>query len=234
MARTGRPDAASDVDAEARKRFERDGWAGPFVAEIPGLGSTFLPAKERKDLHRTDPQLFRICTHPSIVDRVAALVDTTALSIFKTRLHLKIAETQKNAPKHAIVPWHQDVGKGNGGYSADGKPIPTYTVWLALDDVTLDSGPLCILPGTHRRLYGNYRENFHANLVESGELTEAEIEGAVPLPMRRGEFCVFHSWLLHGSASNETQGRRAGLNIRFMRTSDTPDETYDLVDVSPI
>jgi|GEM_PF-78212 len=224
---------AADITDAVRLQFERDGWAGPFDADVPGLASTFVPEKERKDLHLTDPQIFSICTHPAIVERVAALVGATALSIFKTRVHTKAAETLKTAPKHAVVPWHQDAGVDNGGHDLAGNAIPTWTVWLALDDVGADSGPVCVLPGTQRKLYGNYDENFDARLVERGHLTQADVDRAVPLLMRRGQFCVFHSWLLHASAPNNTKARRAGLNIRFVRDSDRVPGEYDYVQLEP-
>ena len=224
---------AADITDAVRGQFERDGWVGPFDADIPGLASTFVPQKERKDLHLTDPQIFSICTHPAIIERVAALVGTTALSIFKTRVHTKAAETSKTAPKHAVVPWHQDAGVDNGGHDLAGNAIPTWTVWLALDDVGADSGPVCVLPGTQNKLYGNYDENFDARLVERGHLTQQDVDRAVPLLMRRGQFCVFHSWLLHASAPNNTKVRRAGLNIRFVRDRDRVAAEYDYVELEP-
>ncbi len=227
------PAYRSDVTEEQLRQFRDAGYAGPFRADVEGLASVFVPEKERKDVHLKDPQMFRLCTHPSITERVAALIGSEALSIFKTRIHTKVGETLKNQPKHAVVPWHQDVGDRNGGYDSEGQPVPTYTVWLALDDVGPEAGPLCVLPGTHTKLYGNYQLNFHAGLIESGDITEEDLEAAVPLTMKRGEFCVFHSWLLHGSAPNKTQGRRTGLNIRYVENARRGVEDYDYIDLTP-
>jgi predicted dehydrogenase/ectoine hydroxylase-related dioxygenase (phytanoyl-CoA dioxygenase family) len=226
-------DYAADVTDAVRARFVADGFAGPFDTDIEGLASAFVPEKERKDLHLVDAQFFAIATHASVVDRVAALVGTPALSIFKSRLHNKVAETAKRAPKHAVVPWHQDAGVDNGGHDAAGNAIETWTVWLALDDVGPGAGPVRVLPGTHRRLYGNYNENFDARLVECGLITADDVARAVPLTMRRGQFCVFHSWLLHASAPNDSLGRRAGLNVRFVRDADRVPGEYTYVEVSP-
>ncbi len=228
-----RAEYAADVDAAQIEQFKTQGYAGPYASDIQGLESVFVPVKERKDVHLKDPQFFRLCTHPSITERVAALVGTDDLSIFKTRIHTKVGFTSQTQPKHAIVPWHQDVGGKNGGYDAQDNPVPTYTVWIALDDVGPDSGPLCILPGTHTTLYGDYRMNFHANLLESGALTEEEVARAIPLVMKRGEFLVFHSWLLHGSSPNDTPDRRAGFNIRYVENARRGTEEYPYVDLSP-
>lgn len=222
-----------DITPEVLEHFHNRGYAGPFSTDIEGLESVFVPDKERRNLHFKDPQLFRICTHPAITERVAALIGSEELSIFKTRIHTKVGETLKNQPKHAIVPWHQDVGDNNGGYDSEGLPVPTYTVWIALDDVGPESGPLCVLPGTHTRLYGDYRHNFHAGLMESGHLSEEDTKAAVSLTMKRGEFCVFHSWLLHGSAPNNTHSRRTGLNIRYVKNEKRGMESYEYVDLSP-
>lgn len=223
----------NDVTEAQVQQFQETGFAGPFTSDVEGLKSLFVPVKERKDVHLKDPQFFRLCAHPSITQRVAALVGSDDLSVFKTRIHTKVGFTSKTEPKHAIVPWHQDVGDRNGGYDAEGNPVPTYTVWIALDDVGPEAGPLCVLPGTQNKLYGDYHKNFHAGLVEKGDLTKEDLEKAIPLTLKRGEFCVFHSWLLHGSSSNETPNRRAGFNIRYVENAKRGTEEYSYVDLSP-
>jgi predicted dehydrogenase len=223
----------ADVTEEQVQRFQETGFAGPFDADIKGLESLFVPIKERKDVHLKDPQFLRLCTHPSITQRVAALVGSDDLAVFKTRIHTKVGFTSKTEPKHAVVPWHQDVGARNGGYDADGNPVPTYTVWIALDDVGPDAGPLCVLPGTQNKLYGDFQLNFHANLIEKGDLSEEDLKQAIPLTLKRGQFCVFHSWLLHGSEPNETPNRRAGFNIRYVENPKRGTEEYSYVDLSP-
>lgn len=223
-----------DVSEAQIEQFRTQGYAGPFASDVQGLDSLFVPEKERKDAHLKDSQFFRLGTHPSITGRVAALVGSDDLSIFKTRIHTKVGFTSQTQSKHAVVPWHQDIGAGNGGYDADGNPVPTFTVWMALDDVGPEAGPLCVLPGTHTRLYGDFQKNFHAELLETGALTEEEASKAVPLTMKRGEFCVFHSWLLHGSSPNETPNRRVGFNIRYVENARRGTEEYPYVDLAPV
>lgn len=224
----------SDVTSEHIEQFQTQGYAGPFDADVSGIDSLRVPEKERKDVHLNDAQFFRLSTHPSITARVAALVGSDDLSIFKSRIHTKVGFTTQNQPKHAIVPWHQDVGDRNGGYDKDGNPIATYTVWLALDDVGADAGPLCVLPGTQNTLYGDFEKNFHAELLASGAITHEDINNMVPLTMKRGQFVVFHSWLLHGSAPNETAGRRSGFNLRYVINAQRGTEEYPYVDLSPL
>ena len=79
----------------------------------------------------------------------------------------------------------------------------------------MDNGGLQVIPGSHTRLFGDYNKQIKSGLVESGALTPADIERAVPVVLQPGEFIIFHAWLLHHSGPNESDRRRAGLNIRF-------------------
>lgn len=202
------------LDAEQHAFFEKNGYLGPFRCESRYWRSLVLPVGERLNLHLEDPLVLALCQDPAIVERAVQLLGGRGLSLFKTRIWSKPKESEKT------VPWHQDVGERNGGVRADGEPVPTLTAWLAFDPATRVSGAVRIVPGTHRRLFGDWRRNIRADLKQSGALADLDLENAPFLEAQPGEFWLFHSWLLHGSGFNTSSQRRVALNMRFCEPGD--------------
>ena len=205
-----------ELSAEQVARFEEQGFLGPFRFEgdWQRIG---VPANLRRDRHLHDPVVFDACTHPSVVRRAAQLMQLPRVALFKSRFHVK------DPDRNARVPWHQDVGASNGGYYPDGRPVPSVTCWLALDRVKEENGAVQVLPGTHRDLIGEFGKNFHAELIERGDLRAEDLTSAFTFEAEPGEFYLFHSWLLHGSAPSTVASRRAGLNMRYV----APEDRYD-------
>jgi len=100
------------------------------------------------------------------------------------------------------VPWHQDSGYGRL------EPPLDLTVWIALDDCTVDNGCLWVLPQSERR-----------GLVPHGDvngLRGAVVEEpGIPLPMRAGDAALFGGLLLHRSLPNVTAKPRVALYLRY-------------------
>lgn len=197
-------------------RFDEQGFLGPFRCE-GDWQRIAVPFKKRRDVHLRDPSVFDVCTHPSVVRRAAQLLHLPRVALFKSRFFVKL-------PGHnEEVPWHQDVGARNGGYYPDGRPVPSVTCWMALDRVSAENGAVQVLPGSHKRLIGDFRKNFHAGLLEKGDLRPEDLASAVTFDLAPGEFYLFHSWLIHGSAPSSIAVRRAGLNMRYV----SPADRYD-------
>ncbi|MEZ5559132.1 MAG: phytanoyl-CoA dioxygenase family protein [Pseudomonadales bacterium] len=202
------PEAYQLTQADV-EMFEQDGYAGPFRCD-GHWQQLLVPVKKGRNYHLEEADLFELCTHPSIVRRIAQLMGRSRLSLFKSRYVVKLPETEETE-----VPWHQDVGNRNGGFTRDGKAVPTLSVFLAIDEMDLGNGGLEVIPGSHRTLIGNYNKQIRSELIETGALSDAELARAKPVVLKPGEFIIFHSWLLHGSAPNQSERRRAALNIRF-------------------
>jgi hypothetical protein len=228
--------SAAQIDA-----FWRDGYLGPLrcgderLKELPALVSRAglrnhgdgLPIPPVDSWDRTDrlhinvhdphlrvPEIMGICAHPSVVNPVAQLLGSPQVAFFQTRLRVKLRE------RLDPVPWHQDVGQNNGGYRADGSPVPSITVWLSADGATAASGSLRVVPGTHRRLLGDWRAGFHSGLEASGALAGIDTSRSVPIEAAPGEFYLFHSWTLHLSTANTTTSPRTGLVVRYVAPAD--------------
>jgi predicted dehydrogenase len=193
---------------EQLDQFETRGYIGPFACEA-NWQQLSVPVKKGRNRHLSEAHVFDVCTHPSIVQRVAQVMGRSEFSLFKTRFVVKLPRTDTD------VAWHQDVGDRNGGFSPDGRAVPTLAVWMGIDAISPDNGGLQVIPGSHRGLVGDYNKQIKSGLVDSGALGQAELDRAVPVLLQPGEFIIYHGWLLHGSGANRSAHRRAGLNMRF-------------------
>ena len=202
--------------------FETNGYLGPLKCGADWQ-RVVVPLKKGRNLHLTEPYVFDLCTHPSIVAPVAQLMRLAHVALFKSRFIVKIDGSNPE------VAWHQDVGPTNGGYFPDGRPVPTVTCWLALDRVNAENGAVRVVPGTHKKLYGDYHKRIRADLVERGDISELELDRAVTFTLEPGEFYLFHSWLLHGSEANRSKGRRAGVNMRYAAVGDEYEEQFEYI-----
>ncbi len=105
----------------------------------------------------------------------------------------------------AVFAWHQDMA-----YWPDTPDTRTATVWLAIDDSTVENGCMRFVPATndegelrrHAPVFGGRGES-HAL---GTELQPDDV--VVPVPIRRGDCTVHNERVLHGSGGNTTGGYR--------------------------
>ena len=114
------------------------------------------------------------------------------------------------------TPWHQD-----GEYWAM-RPLATCTVWMAIDDATLENGCLRFIPGSHKgKRVRQHQTNNAPGLALNQELTQNEFEesDAVDMVMQAGQMSLHDVYLVHGSEPNRSDHPRRGMTLRFMPTS---------------
>lgn len=76
------------------------------------------------------------------------------------------------------------------------------TCLLFVDDVTLENGPLEVVPGTHRGpLYPHWHNGVFTGTV-ADEVLEQHRDNIVKCTGKAGSVCLMHASLLHGSAPN--------------------------------
>jgi non-heme Fe2+,alpha-ketoglutarate-dependent halogenase len=164
---TGSPRCALTVEETAR--FWRDGFVGPFTLDISSdhcaeLGNRYAAVvTERRvnprygryslrDWHLVDADLERLFTQDAIIDRVASLLGPDLLLWRSKNFH--------KPPGGDAIGWHQEWGKFDGEEIGNSVPslqpadpdvgIWDVTVWVTLDEVTAENGPLQFAAGTHR------------------------------------------------------------------------------------
>ena len=96
------------------------------------------------------------------------------------------------------------------------------TVWFALDDCDAENGCMRVIPGSHKQGDMRHREvDEDANNLLVKEVAPEcfDASRAVDAVLKAGECSLHLPWLVHGSSPNNSPRRRAGLPVRYMRTT---------------
>ena len=114
----------------------------------------------------------------------------------------------KAAGKGTWLPWHQD--RWN---FLDQDPL--LTVWIPLDEATLENGCVQIIRRSHRKGLIN-PEHSSGFLTEVQATEHAPAEDVVPILVKPGDLVVLHNHLLHASDKNRTSSPRRALSVCYM------------------
>jgi 2-oxoglutarate-dependent dioxygenase len=159
---------------------------------------------QKVDLWREDPFFARLMRRPDVVDRVERLLGGS-VRIFRDHAFYK----QAGKGEASNLALHQD----NRYWHLE--PPLAGTVWVALDDATVENGCVHYVPGSHRR--GRIE---HARPQPDTILLEAvSDEKAVPYPIPAGHALFHHAQVLHGSPVNRTTRPRRAYCIVYMRAN---------------
>lgn len=160
--------------------------------------------------HFHDPWLFRYLNHPRVLD---VIEDFIGPDIVLWSSHF-IAKPKGDGK---AVPWHTD-----GSYWGERlQPMKVITLWLAVDESTVENGCMRVIPGSHTevaRVADMYEPvDLKRNVFNSRIKQECMDESqAVDLELQVGE-CHFHdAWTIHGSNPNFSSKRRCGYTMRYM------------------
>lgn len=95
------------------------------------------------------------------------------------------------------------------------------TLWLAVDDSTIENGCLRVIPETHRLQLQEMKGSFEVENVLSSEIEKKFVDEskAVDLVLKSGSVSIHHPNIIHGSKENLSPNRRCGLTIRYIPSS---------------
>ncbi len=216
------------LSAEELARFREKGWIVPrwelpqaLIAEMREEYRALLERNSHieSDImmapHQTDggsmgvigsEKWLAFATQPGLIEIARRLIGDDII-LWGTTVFGKPAFGGKETP------WHQD-----GEYYPI-RPLEVLTVWIPLDDVTPENGPMRFIPGSHkaRKLYSHSwieGDDKTINLVCDAEhYDEATAE---PLLLRAGQVSFHDVYMIHGSHANHTDRRRAAFIVRLM------------------
>jgi len=226
--RPGSPLASSWLSRRERDAWLDQGFLGPFTlvsrAEMAAIreridhdifiGEAARPAHERNhDRHLDHPLVWRLCSAPPLVERVAALIGPD-LILWRSNFQCKEAGDE-------AVPWHQD-----GAYFGL-QPCVLISAWIAIDEATVENGCMQVIPRTHHRALPHQSDPDRSTFGQSIAADAIDVGSAVTFPLAPGEFILFNENSAHGSGANRSTRRRLGLSPRitvpFVRVPDGPD-----------
>jgi phytanoyl-CoA hydroxylase len=166
-----------------------------FIAEKGAI--TFAPQIAlRHDV------LFQLAASSPVTDVVADLIGPDA-RLYHDQAVYKASEK----PRH--FPWHQD-----NGY-AFVTPEHYLTIWLALSDVTVQSGCVWAAPGLHR--HGTLVHEFVDPL--GWQVFDEPPVPAVAVPVRAGSAVVFSSLTPHLTGPNTSGSMRKAYILQYVGPS---------------
>ena len=203
-------DAVTTEELEGlRKVFSR--WVEDSRQYKSDYGET-LDGRPRFDLqpgHSAEkPGLRRIQSPEEVSDlfanimRNAATVDFCA-ELIGPSIRFHHGKVNSKLPGTATqVKWHQDFPF---------EPMSNddmITALLFVDDVTLENGPLEVLPGTHKGpIHSHWHKGVFTGSVDQG-IIDVQNNKIVKCTGKAGSVCLMHARLLHGSAPNLSDSPR--------------------------
>jgi ectoine hydroxylase-related dioxygenase (phytanoyl-CoA dioxygenase family) len=160
-------------------------------------------------LYERDSEFLKFALYPEIINEVKQLIGEDII-LWGSSLFCKAEKTGNETP------WHQD-----GEYWPI-KPLESLTVWVAIDEVKSENGPLQYIPGSHldKKLVEHKtldKKNITLNqtLINIDEIRDQ----AKSVKLNSGMFSIHDLYLFHGSQANYSGKRRAGLTYRYMPAS---------------
>lgn len=156
--------------------------------------------------------------HPYFIDKMC---DPKVVSILRqligTNLEfLSVKAVYKNAVTRFGSPWHQDWYYWKGASKT--------SVWIAMDDATVDNGCVKMVPGSHKKLFK--WKTVEDRILFSQRTDEKEIEGlpVESLVVDRGGAVFFHDRALHAAYENVSGADRYSF-ISTYRDASIKDES---------
>ena len=157
-------------------------------------------------LYERDSEFLKFAMYPEIINEVKQLIGEDII-LWGSSLFCKKGKKGKETP------WHQD-----GEYWPI-KPLESITVWLSIDEVSEENGPLQYIPGSHLKkklVEHNTLESKNITLNQTLKNIDEIKDQAKSVILKPGMFSLHDVYLFHGSRANNSGKRRAGITYRYM------------------
>ncbi|MBT8003883.1 MAG: phytanoyl-CoA dioxygenase family protein [Rhodospirillales bacterium] len=167
-----------------------------------------VDGKYRHNMHLLCKWMDELVRHPAILDTVESLLGPD-LILYTSRFFIKGPNSE------GFAAWHQD-----SSYFGL-RPFDHVTAWVALSDVTIESGPMEFAKGSHIRGQLNQK----SKMVEGSVNTAGQIivewfdQDQTELGvLKPGQFSLHHTCCVHQSAANRSDDLRIGVALSYIPT----------------
>lgn len=160
------------------------------------------------------PAVFGLMTAPRLLDAVEDLIGPEIFSNPVQHLRTKlppraIAKGFESHGQVASVGWHQD----NGVVLEEADEGTILTVWLPLNDASVENGCLQVIPGSHRSEIIDHCPTSNGMRIPDALLPPRP---PVPLPMQAGSALFMDQRTVHASLDNVTRDEvRMSFDLRY-------------------
>mgnify|MGYP003956548239 FL=1 len=168
-----------------------------------------ISGNDRHKSHLLFRWVYEIVNNKIILDAVEDLLGPNILC-WSTNFFIK--EPKDNT----FVSWHQDAEYWGL------EPNDVVTAWIALSDATIKTGPMEVIPKSHKWKNREHEQTFkNNNLLSRGQEIKniTNINKAIAMPLLAGEISLHHVKLAHSSKINKSNDRRIGIAIRYASTA---------------
>ncbi|MDB6093085.1 MAG: hypothetical protein JWM32_647 [Verrucomicrobia bacterium] len=192
----------AELVARVRQRIDAV-YAGDYETGIPPCGSPKGSKTPPTSLvkidnaHRSDRVIHEVVSHPAVGEWAAALTGAKRVQVFATQMLIK----PSGAPGGANVGWHQDQEYWDGALRGE-----VFTAWIAISDVTAESGPMRFVHGSNHwdllkagDFFGGDLAAIKQRLLEKSGAKAWDETAAVLSP---GAVSFHHRLTVHGSGPN--------------------------------
>lgn len=136
-----------------------------------------------------DAAYWEVAQDNAALDLTAAIFSPN-IKFYASKVNLKLPGSRTEVKYHQDFPFDPHTN------------MDMMTVLIFLDDVTMENGPLQLVPASHKGpLYSLWRDGTFTGAV-SAEVEAMAAAKAVACTGKAGDACLMHSAVLHGSAAN--------------------------------
>lgn len=143
------------------------------------------------------PEVYAFANEPEILDIVRELgVRQPAIGVYTPNIRCDMPKDDKWLFKP-----HQDI-------SFNGGSLNSVNLWIPLQDITENYGPLNIDPGTHQNAIYPFDD-------DTGMIVDYEPTAPVVITLKCGEILAFSQFIVHWSGSNQSDKVRFTMILRY-------------------
>ncbi|MBQ0736344.1 phytanoyl-CoA dioxygenase family protein [Aquimarina celericrescens] len=114
------------------------------------------------------------------------------------------------------TPWHEDSAYWKGRFNKFDKVV---TLWLAIDESTLENGCMGVVPGTHKNGFSRYKNIEKGTATFEEEIaTDINEDDVVWFELAKNTYSLHDSRIIHGARANTSSKRRTGYTMRYFST----------------
>lgn len=211
-------DHAVEQRGRQRLSFEAGGEEGTSLTERTQEERDYYDSvfTQRNNLWQTDEHMKRLLLQPDLGHFVADVAGINGVRIWHDQALIK-------EPYGNPTAYHLDVPFWSF------KSADAITIWIALDDATIENGCLYYVPGSH--LAQKFDNVGIGN--ELGALFDVYPEwadvAAVPCPVPAGGALLHNGLTFHGAGANMTPGRRRAMTCAYMPEGSTFNGTQNVL-----
>jgi ectoine hydroxylase-related dioxygenase (phytanoyl-CoA dioxygenase family) len=181
--------------------------------------------RRRPNKYLINPHMFELMNERiflSLAQKLLESVDISMHGIFNARCQIPHDENTKTPIHQDSQYWSLDYGDGDQSMLISKHQIVTF--WFPLQPVTNKSGAMQVISRSEfgNKIFGNYDYDYKNTGFVGLSPKELETYNLVPINMERGDLLIFDQFAPHGACSNDSEGIRRSMDIRYELTASRP------------